>query len=294
MKAVDAVVLDIDGVLVDVADSYRRAIVESVMRVYGDTIPKESVQLFKNAGGFNNDWELTHAAALYILARQEDFEQDLASFTDAIEASGGGLEGAQTVLANAVDPDIRERVHAMWDRERLTDVFQQLYLGSELYEKLHDSETDLDTSGFVRDEPVLADPDTIETLTERWDVGAVTGRPAAEAAIALDRVGLDLPDEHLFTMDSNTPGKPAPDALIELAERFQARRVAFAGDTLDDIRTAVNATETDPERTYYGIGLQTGGLSDTDGRQAFETVGAHAVLDTVNDLPLKLNDRDVS
>lgn len=45
----DAVVLDIDGVLVDVADSYRRAIVESVDRHYGTTISRDEVQLFKDA-----------------------------------------------------------------------------------------------------------------------------------------------------------------------------------------------------------------------------------------------------
>lgn len=288
MTVIDAVVLDIDGVLVDVAGSYRRAIVESVMHVYDDTIPREGIQLFKNAGGFNNDWELTHAAALYILACREDYDRDLASFTDAIEASGGGLEGAQTVIANAVDPDRRERIHAMWNRERLTTVFQQLYLGSELYKEFHDADPDLDTPGFIHDEPILPDHGTLDTLSERWDVGAITGRPATEAAIALDRVGLDLPDEHLFTMDSDTPGKPAPDALIELAERFDARHVAFAGDTLDDIKTAVNATEADPEREYYGIGVQTGGLSDEQGRQAFESAGAHAVLDSVNELPVEL------
>jgi len=68
---VDAVVLDIDGVLVDVADSYRRAIIESVERVCDKTIDRDAIQLFKDAGGFNNDWELTDAAALYVLARRE-------------------------------------------------------------------------------------------------------------------------------------------------------------------------------------------------------------------------------
>jgi HAD superfamily phosphatase len=282
---VDAVVLDIDGVLVDVADSYRRAIVESIVHVHGDTISKDDVQLFKNAGGFNNDWELTHAAALYVLARQEGLDYDLASFTNAVEASGGGLEGAQTVIANDVDPHAREHIHDKWDRDRLTDVFQQLYLGNERYQEFHDGEPDLDTSGFIHDEPMLLDPETIDTLSEQWDVGVVTGRPAAEAAIALDQVGLTIPDEHLFTMDSDLPGKPAPDALIELAHRFDADRVAFVGDTLDDIQTAVNATETDPEREYYGIGVQTGGLSDENGKQAFEQAGAHAVIENVNEIP---------
>jgi HAD superfamily phosphatase len=281
---VDAVVLDIDGVIIDVSDSYRRAIVESIMCVYGDTISKDDVQLFKNAGGFNNDWELTHAAALYVIARREGLDDDLASFTDAVEATGGGLEGTQTVIANAVDPAPRERIHDEWNRDRLTDVFQQLYLGDELYQSFHDDDPDLDTSGFIHDEPVILSPETTDALSETWETGVITGRPAAEADIALDRIGLDLPDDHLFTMDSDTPGKPAPDALLELAERFDADRTAFVGDTLDDIQTAVNASETDPEREYYGIGVQTGGLSGEYGRQAFEEAGAYAVIESVNDL----------
>jgi len=73
---VDAVVLDVDGVLVDVADSYRRAIVESLESVYGETIPKAAIQQFKDAGGFNDDWA-TYAAALYPLGSREGMESDI-------------------------------------------------------------------------------------------------------------------------------------------------------------------------------------------------------------------------
>ena len=43
---VDAVVLDIDGVLVDVAGSYRRAIIESVEHVYDEQIDRDDIQQF--------------------------------------------------------------------------------------------------------------------------------------------------------------------------------------------------------------------------------------------------------
>ena len=102
---VDAVVLDIDGVLVDVADSYRRAIVESVESVYGDTIPKPAIQAFKDAGGFNNDWELTDAAALYVLGREAGYEESVEAFTDAIAARGGGLDAAEGAMAEASPGD---------------------------------------------------------------------------------------------------------------------------------------------------------------------------------------------
>ena len=281
---VDAVVLDVDGVLVDVADSYRRTNVETVEHVYGETIDRGDVQQFKEAGGFNNDWELTDAAALYVLARWEGFDLTLDQYTDAIAGAGGGLAAARTVISEELTPADRERVCAAWDRDRLRDVFQQLYLGTDLYREIEGGDPDLDTPGYIHDEPVLVDDDTLRTLTDRYPVGVLTGRPAAEADIALDRAGLAVSDRHRFTMDDWEGGKPDPGALVTLAERFDADTVAFAGDTLDDVRTAVNAGETDL-RTYHGLGVLTGGLSGARGRKKYEQAGAAAVVDSVNDLP---------
>ena len=121
-----------------------------------------------------------------------------------------------------------------------------------------------------------------------FDVGILTGRPAAEADIALSRVGLDVPDEHRFTMDSPEPGKPDPAALVALAEGFDVSTAAFVGDTLDDIRTVVRARKADPEREYRGVGVLTGGLTGEKGREKFERAGADRVLESVNDLPAVL------
>jgi len=283
--AADAVVLDIDGVLVDVADSYRRAIVESVEAVYGETIPKGDIQQFKDAGGFNNDWELTDAAALYVLAGREGYDVDVAEFTDAIAERGGGLDAAEATVRDALDADARALVEQRWDPERLRDVFQQLYLGSELYRELEAGEPDSETRGYIHDEPVLLDDDTRREFVERYDIGVVTGRPAAEADIALGRAGLDVPEDRRFTMDDWEEGKPHPKALTTLAERFDARSVVFVGDTLDDVRTAVNAAEVDPDREYRGVGVLTGGLTGEAGRRKYEDAGASAVLESVNALP---------
>ncbi|QCC59111.1 TIGR01548 family HAD-type hydrolase [Natrinema thermotolerans] len=285
----DAVVLDIDGVLVDVADSYRRAIVESVEAVYDRTIRKTDIQRFKDAGGFNNDWELTYAAALYVLATEEGYDESLETFTDGIAAAGGGLEAAESVVREGIGARATQRVTDRWDRQRLRDVFQQLYLGDELYRGLEGGEPDLEreTPGFIHDEPVLLEPETRDRLLASWDVGVLTGRPAAEAEIALDRVGLDdaVPVAHRFTMDDWEEGKPHPRALTTLAERFDADAVAFVGDTLDDVRTAGNASDADPNRTYHGIGVLTGGLTGDEGRRKYEDEGAAAVAESINAVP---------
>ncbi len=278
----DAAVLDIDGVLVDVSSSYRRAVVETVRRVHGETIDRAAVQQFKQAGGFNNDWELTDAATLYVLARSEGMDRSVGSFTDAVAQTGGGLSAARSVVTNELSPAARERVFTTWSSDRNRAVFQQLYLGSELYHELEGEEPSFDAPGFIHDEHTLIDEATRDALD--LPLGVLTGRPAAEADIALDRVGLDIPREHRITMDDPEAGKPDPAGLVTLADRLGADSLVFVGDTLDDVRTAVDA-DADDNRTYRGVGVLTGGLTGETGRKTFERAGASTVLDSVNALP---------
>ena len=301
---VDGVVLDIDGVLVDVSNSYRRATVRAVEEVSGEHVDRGVVQSFKNAGGFNNDWDVTSAIGLWVLAREAGLELGVESFAESIAAAGGGLDGADAVLKGRLGEESATSVRERLDRDRLRDVFQQLYLGPAGYRELEGGEPDryaatasptveLPPNGFVADEPVLVAPETIEALEERYAVGVVTGRPRAEARLALDRVGLSVPEDSLFAMEDG-PGKPDPTALCQFAANADASALAFAGDTLDDVATAQNANAADDERSYYGVGVLTGGLTGDEGRAAFEKAGADAVIDSVNELPAILEPRENS
>jgi HAD superfamily phosphatase len=53
-----------DGVLVDVSDSYRKAIQETVQFFSGTKAEPSEIQAFKAKGGYNNDWDLTEAILL--------------------------------------------------------------------------------------------------------------------------------------------------------------------------------------------------------------------------------------
>jgi HAD superfamily phosphatase len=52
-------VFDMDGVLVDVSESYRETIVRTVEHFVGKTITRAQIQDYKNHGGWNNDWALS-------------------------------------------------------------------------------------------------------------------------------------------------------------------------------------------------------------------------------------------
>ncbi len=59
----DVLVFDMDGVLVDVTDSYRETIIRTVHHFTGKQIVPETIQDYKNQGGWNNDWALSQRIA---------------------------------------------------------------------------------------------------------------------------------------------------------------------------------------------------------------------------------------
>ena len=111
ISQVDTLVFDIDGVLIDVRDSYREAICQTVQFYFKEIlcfrgsqnlINPEEVKYFKMAGGFNNDWDLTSAVVLFYLmkARENNLKDvyelknakpDIKTFTTKMLSPGGGL-----------------------------------------------------------------------------------------------------------------------------------------------------------------------------------------------------------
>ncbi|MBI4906127.1 MAG: HAD family hydrolase [Acidobacteria bacterium] len=54
---------DMDGVLVEVTESYRETIRQTVTHFTGKPVTYDDIQAYKNAGGWNNDWKLSQKMA---------------------------------------------------------------------------------------------------------------------------------------------------------------------------------------------------------------------------------------
>jgi HAD superfamily phosphatase len=52
-------IFDMDGVLVDVSDSYRETIARTAEHFTGVPVTRQRIQEYKNQGGWNDDWKLT-------------------------------------------------------------------------------------------------------------------------------------------------------------------------------------------------------------------------------------------
>ncbi|MBI1790175.1 MAG: HAD-IA family hydrolase [Acidobacteria bacterium] len=70
-------VFDMDGVLVDVGESYRETIQRTVEHFTGRRVTRETIQEWKNRGGWNDDWALSTA-----MIRTEGVEVDSAAVVD--------------------------------------------------------------------------------------------------------------------------------------------------------------------------------------------------------------------
>jgi len=85
LRRIDAVIFDCDGVLIDVRESYNKAIPETVAYIIkeltGFPFPKnlvsrEIIHSFRKSGGFNNDWDLVYVILMFILCNlPESFQE---------------------------------------------------------------------------------------------------------------------------------------------------------------------------------------------------------------------------
>jgi HAD superfamily phosphatase len=85
-------VFDMDGVLVDVTESYRETIARTVEHFTGAKPTHEVIQEAKNAGGWNDDWKLSHH-----LVREGGidvaFEDVVSHFQGLFLGNGSGEDG---------------------------------------------------------------------------------------------------------------------------------------------------------------------------------------------------------
>ena len=73
----EAIIFDMDGVLVDVTQSYRLAIQKTVEHFSGQGFNLDDIDVYKSRGGYNNDWILTQA-----VLRDRGIDLDLATVID--------------------------------------------------------------------------------------------------------------------------------------------------------------------------------------------------------------------
>ncbi|HBY57515.1 MAG TPA: hypothetical protein DEG96_06610 [Candidatus Atribacteria bacterium] len=259
ISQVDTLVFDIDGVLIDVRNSYREAICQTAQFYFKEIlhfqgsrnlINAEEVEYFKMAGGFNNDWDLTSAVVLFYLmkARKNNLrdidvlrsmEPDIRKFTTEMLPLGGGL--AKVIDLIERDGDIKEEVLVLWDRSLITKIFQEIYAGEEYCYDLYGFYPSMTkVEGLIKQERIIIDKNKKDFL-QNFFLGIITGRTEKEAKIALERLEWSdlISKEKIFTADDGVE-KPHPQGLKKIANSLKTKLGIYVGDIWDDMITVKN------------------------------------------------------
>ncbi|HNV85513.1 MAG TPA: HAD hydrolase-like protein [Candidatus Omnitrophota bacterium] len=260
---IKAILFDIDGVLVDVRQSYIETIRKTVelylgkqLRIPGRgrrLLSKDDVNRFKLLGGFNNDWDAVYGILLYLLWLRG-------------KAAGGEMSFGKLARLKNFEA-LRRKVPSpcgIRGLERLTgknrnicyktakDMFQELYLGKKLFRKRYRKNPRFTQKrGLIEKETLLVSPAILSALREnKIRFGIVTGRTRFEAEYALRRFGILKYFDALVTHDEIEAAekklrrplrKPHPYPVLACAKKIKASAFFYVGDLPDDIKAANGA-----------------------------------------------------
>lgn len=250
MKNVALVIFDIDGVIRDVGNSYRRALADTVEHfTQGAYRPSQAdIDELKEEGVWNNDWEASQEFTY------RHFEQQ-------------GKPREQLDL----------------NYEAIVDYFQRRYRGTEL-------DNPDRWNGYITQEPLLLQAAYLQQLTVAgilW--GFFSGATQGSARYVLEkRLGLQSPV--LVAMEDAPGKPNPTGLFQAVAQLSPASLpVIYIGDTVADMYTVSQARAQQPDRQWIGVGIlpphaQATADYATDYTQKLEQAGAAIVLNNVEQL----------
>jgi HAD superfamily phosphatase len=237
-----ALILDIDGVIRDVAGSYLRALADTVEHFTGFRPSALDIDNLKAEGRWNNDWEASQELIRRYFQQYGNFQQ--------------------TQILPTLDQVIA--------------FFQSRYRG-----------TSIPWNGYITQEPLLVDQEFFHELsTAQINWGFFSGATRASAEYVLHRLGIK--PKVLIAME-DAPGKPDPKGLFLAIAQFSKpiTTVIYAGDTVADMLTVLQARQQDPSRHYLAVGIIPPHVEQSRRSAYCQTLihnGADLVYDNVMDL----------
>ena len=303
LNEIDAVIFDCDGVLIDVSKSYDQAILKTTQYVLenfakiNDAIDVDFkiIDGFKSTGGFNDEVDLTYAAIISLVAAKK-LEKDQTSFIFGVikNADSSGILSVEKYLENQVDiSDIKKQLSypGVHHENPLYQIFDQLFYGPELYQKLFENSSKFSESGLIEQDDVILNNLLIEKLQKKFDskIAIVTGRGKESISYSLKTLleKFDLKNSVFLEDESRELAKPNPQSLLDSIKGMNSVLTLFVGDSMEDFIMANKATDLGSNTIFCGI-IGTS-KNPQEKLELFEQNEAMLVLDSINLLPKVLN-----
>ncbi len=249
----DSIFFDVDGVLIQTTNSFRVANIATTEYIVGELhgldwgrhegkelVTLNDIELFKQAGGFNSDWDMCYLLISLTTARLREWRADTLLAERSVE-EWAALARSASLLGRGGRTWVEEvfPASARPAYAQVIEVFNEFYWGTdELQKRLgHAPEYLPYSEGFVHKEEMLYAPDFFARLRKAGIVhlGMITGRVGVEVDSAVERMEAYSGERWWdVIISADTHLKPDPQALQAAIERVGVRGGLYIGDTADD------------------------------------------------------------
>ena len=303
LNEIDAIIFDCDGVLIDITKSYDLAIIKTTQYILKNfakiddaiDVDFKIIDGFKSTGGFNDEVDLTYAAIISLVAAKK-LEKDQTSFIfDVIKnTDSSGIISVEKYLENLVDiSDIKKQLSYPGTHKQnpLYQIFDQLFYGPELYQKLFKSPSKFSEFGLIEQDDIILNNSLIEKLQKKFDskIAMVTGRGKESVSYSLKELleKFDLKNSIFLEDELRELAKPNPQPLLNSIKGMNSTSTLYVGDSMEDFIMAKKVTELGHKTVFCGI-VGTS-KNPQEKLELFEQNDAILVLDSIHLLPKVLN-----
>ena len=198
----EGLIWDMDGVLVDVSESYLEAVRLTASHFLQREVLPAEVQQVKRLVGMNNDWYATHS----LVYGEKDFTR-----------------------INRSSKEFKD----------IYFYFQALYLGESLFEECYGKAPEEKTPGLITRELPLISTQNLSKLKQVYGKMAIaTGRPRLEATATVALNKWEPVFDEIITQDDTEREKPYPDPILEAQKRLGIEKTLYIGDSSSDVAAA--------------------------------------------------------
>lgn len=206
VSTIDALIWDMDGVLVDVTRSYMEAVRKTASIFLEREVSIDEVLAIKSLIGMNDEIDATYA-----------------------------------LVSGLIDHTKIQRYGRLYTH--LTHVFEAHYLGQKLYSEWFGKEPEIKLKkGLIENETLLISRENLAKLKKKYKKMAIaTGRDRFEADIAIKTHKIGEYFDAIIVVENTEHHKPHPEPILKAIESIKANKSIYIGDSPSDTEAAKGA-----------------------------------------------------
>jgi phosphoglycolate phosphatase-like HAD superfamily hydrolase len=325
---VTSIIVDIDGVLIDVRKSYNEAIkkttqfITNYLKKYRskNIVSDNIISRFRQSGGFNNDTDTSYAITLTLLLNCNFQNDDLKEvlFRTAENLDESGIISVEKFLKKSLNHSkkVSEKDDLDFDKIRkdlnypgpvgksiVSTVFDEFFYGQKLFRMKYGFDTNYYFGKpLIENDKIIITNKTIRALSNKFNgkIAMVSGRSKIAAKFSLDRKFILLNgNKSIFLEDEKRRyAKPNPHGLIRVIKCMDSNHdIIYCGDSIEDSIMAkraereINLTKRkkDERTKVFFCGVYGCSTNQRELIKKFKDKNADFIIKSINNLPNVLN-----